>query len=180
MAKRTTGIILPILIFFSFTQGQFAQSPTVNPRWVQGFWNASWIAHPLASGDEFAVYHFRRSIDLTDKPSSFIIHVSADNRYRLFVNGQSVATGPARSDLANWNFETLDLSPYLHKGRNLIAATVWNFASYRAYAQISYQTAFILQGDSSKEEILNTNREWKVTEDSAYFHLIMTSCRLIS
>jgi alpha-L-rhamnosidase len=132
------------------------------------YWEARWLSHPSASGNQFGVFHFRKTFQLANPPASFIIHVSADNRYRLFVNGRSVATGPAISDLANWHYETIDIAPYLQKGKNCIAATVWNFAEYRAFAQVSYQTAFVLQGHSADEAIANTNQSWKVIQDMAY------------
>lgn len=138
------------------------------PNYPKGYWKARWIGHPTASGNDFGVFHFRKAIDLTTVPSSYIIHVSADNKYRLFVNGKSLGTGPARSNLANWNFETFDIAPYLKPGKNLVVATVWNFAQYRPYAQISYQTAFIVQGNSEKESALNTDKSWKVIQDSSY------------
>ncbi|HEY4875326.1 MAG TPA: alpha-rhamnosidase, partial [Puia sp.] len=140
---RHFSLLILILSLFSSTK-IFSQSPLVNPKWENGFWKAKWIAHPSASGNDFGVFHFRKTFSLDEKPSSFIINISADNRYRLFVNGISVCTGPARSDLANWNFETVDIASYLQKGNNIIAATVWNFAEYRPYSQISYQTAFII------------------------------------
>jgi len=55
---------------------------------------ASWIAPPKIPGDSFVVFHARRSFDLGAVPQHFLVHVSADNRYRLFVNGVSVASGP--------------------------------------------------------------------------------------
>ena len=51
-------------------------------------WNARWIAPPDRSPYDYGVYHFRRAFDLSAKPSSFVVHVSADNRYQLFVNGR--------------------------------------------------------------------------------------------
>lgn len=75
----------------------------------------------------------------------FIIHASGDNRYRLFVNVKEVCNGPARGDLANWNFETIDIAHYLRSGKNVLAAVVWNFAKFKPLAQMSNKTAFILQ-----------------------------------
>jgi alpha-L-rhamnosidase len=144
------------------------------------YWKARWIVHPTASGNQFGVFHFRKTIELANPPSSFIIHVSADNRYRLFVNGISVAAGPAISDLTNWHYETIDIGPYLQKGKNCIAATVWNFAEYRAFAQISYQTAFIMQGGGSSEEMINTNESWKVIQDTGYTPLPINMAALES
>ncbi|WP_229206171.1 hypothetical protein [Dyadobacter fermentans] len=75
---------------------------------------------------EYGVYKFRKTIELNAKPASFFVHVSADNRYKPFVNGKHVSQGPARGDLYFWNFETVDIAPYLNAGSNTVAAVVWN------------------------------------------------------
>ena len=64
------------LLVLSLTRGLYAQ-PVERTSW-----NASWIAAPNDPGTEYGVYHFRKDIVLGAKPSSFIIHVSADNRYK--------------------------------------------------------------------------------------------------
>lgn len=92
------------------------------------------------------MYRFRKTIDLKEKPSHFVVHVSADNRYRLFVNGRPVSRGPARSDTWHWNFESLDLAPFLQKGKNILAAVVWNGGENAPYAQMTFQTGFLLAG----------------------------------
>lgn len=170
-------ILIAALLFFTSLIA-YGQNLEVNPKYKNGFWKAKWIAHPTASGTQFGIYHFRKKITLAEKPASFVINVSADNFYRLFVNGMSVCFGPARSDLANWNFETIDIAPYLRSGDNIIASTVWNFGEHRPYAQISFQTAFIVQGNSEKEDVLNTNNSWKVTQDAAYEPLPIDRARL--
>jgi alpha-L-rhamnosidase len=131
-------------------------------------WNADWIAMLNDPGSEYGVYYFRKSVDLAAKPATFIVHVSADNRYKLYVNGTLVSLGPARGDYYYWNYETVDLAPYLVAGKNTIGALVWNEAQYRPEAQISVRTGFIIQGNSPAEEILNTNRSWKCTRDAGH------------
>ncbi|MGN6179264.1 MAG: alpha-L-rhamnosidase N-terminal domain-containing protein [Mucilaginibacter sp.] len=145
------------------TYGQNA-TPSLNNQ----PWNAAWIAAPNDPGTEYGVYYFRKSIDLADKPASFIVHVSADNRYKLYVNGALISLGPARSDTYFWNYETVDLAPYLTKGKNTIAALVWNEAQYRPAAQITIRTAFIMQGNTAAEEILNTSNSWKYIRDNGH------------
>ncbi len=131
-------------------------------------WHANWIAPAGGDGREYGVYYFRKDIQLTAKPDSFVVHVSADNRYKLFVNGNLVSLGPARNDLYHWNYETVDLAPFLVSGKNIIAAIVWNEADHRPEAQMSVRTAFILQGNAPAEEILNTNSSWKYMRDDGY------------
>ncbi len=142
-------------------------------------WKAQWITGPgqpinrfTAASDqtlkEYGVVKFRKTITLTTKPVSFVVHLSADNRYKLFINGKQVAQGPARGDLYFWNYETIDLAPYLQAGTNLVAAVVWNDGRQKPEAQISYLTGFILQGNTPTEEILNTDESWKTAKDESY------------
>lgn len=96
----------------------------INPDLLTKYWSAYWVAWPDDSGLDYGVYHFRKSFELNEIPETFIIHVSADNRYRLFVNGEPVCFGPARGDLMHWRFESVDIRPFLKEGKNTIAALV--------------------------------------------------------
>jgi alpha-L-rhamnosidase len=138
------------------------------PQVFAGAPAAPWISPPGATGSEFGVFHFRRVFELDARPSSFVVHVSADNRYRLFVNGEQVSSGPQRSDLMHWRYETVDLAPHLRAGRNVLAALVWNWGAERPVAQFSRQTAFLLQGDSPREAVVNSGPEWKVLRNEGY------------
>jgi alpha-L-rhamnosidase len=143
-------------------------APVISAALMHGNWSANWISCPGVSQRAYGVYHFRKTFVLAAAPGRFIVHVSADNRYRLFVNGRPVCFGPARSDLAHWNFETIDIGAYLQAGKNTVAALVWNMGEYAAVAQISNQTAFLVQGDSAQEEVINTDQSWRVMKDNAY------------
>jgi hypothetical protein len=143
-----------------------AQQP--EPRVFGGAPAAQWIAHPDVPGEAFGVFHFRRILELPSRPERYVVHVSADNRYRLFVNGQQVSSGPQRSDLMHWRYETVDLAPHLRAGRNVLAALVWNWGAERPVAQFSHRTGFLLQGDSEREATANTGSEWKVLHNAGY------------
>ncbi|MGN6619229.1 MAG: alpha-L-rhamnosidase-related protein [Ilyomonas sp.] len=152
-----------IFLFFVYCITSFAQNNILNKQW-----DAYWIAYERQPEHHYGVYHFRKTFSLDAKPSSFIVHVSADNRYKLYVNGQMVSLGPARADIFHWNYETVDIAPYLQNGNNVLASVVWNFGEQKPEAQISFQTGFILQGNSDKEKIVNTNNTWKCMVDSSY------------
>ena len=140
---------------------------------------ASWIAPPGVPGDSFTVFHARRTFDLTAVPARFVVHVSADNRYRLYVNGLQVSSGPQRSDVTHWRYETLDLAPHLRAGRNVIAALVWNWGAARPVAQHSHRTGFLLQGNGPVEAALvNTGTGWKLLRDAAYAPIVITTATL--
>jgi hypothetical protein len=81
--------------------------------------NTKWITALGAPEHAAGILSFRRIILLDALPESYPVHVSADNRFILYVNGQRVGEGPARGDRTHWRFETFDLKPFLHKGRML-------------------------------------------------------------
>ena len=139
-----------------------------NSKWLSQDWQAKWITHPDIEGDEQGVYLFKKEIECAEQPASFVINISADNRYVLYVNGKVVGRGPARGDLNRWLFETLDIAPYLKAGKNQLGVKVWNMGALKPLAQISHQTGLIIQGNSKKEEAINTDNTWMVTRDEAY------------
>jgi alpha-L-rhamnosidase len=152
MKRKVSVFLLALFVALLFKPTQAAE-----PKW-----KASWITHPTAPLREPIVLHFRRSLQLQNKPARYIVQVSADNRFVLYVNGQRVGDGPARGDLAHWHYETFDLAPYLTPGANYVTATVWNFGIYAPTAQITDRTAFLLQGDGAQEAELSTPKNWMV------------------
>ena len=143
-------------------------SDKINPILLDRQWKAQWIAHPVESLVDYGVYHYRKTFELKEQPKEFIINISADNRYRLFVNGEAACFGPARADLEHWPFESIDIAQYLKPGKNVLAAVVWNFSDLKPWAQFSIKTAFIVQGNSPAEEIVNTGTSWKVIKNESY------------
>lgn len=142
--------------------------------------SADWITCPDANPKGYGVYYLRKSFELITKPASFIVHLSGDQRYRLLVNGHPACFGPARGDLRNWNYETVDLAPFLRVGKNVLAVQLWNMGAGAPAAQVSYQTAFILQGDTRAESFVNTDTSWKVTKNEGYFPEPFPAARLAS
>ena len=73
---------------------------------------------------------FRRTFELDQGPiSEVILHVSADTRYRLYLNGESIGFGPAKSYLSRWYYDTFNIATHLKQGTNVLAAEVLRFSS---------------------------------------------------
>ncbi len=132
-------------------------------------WTAQWIMHPTVEPQTHAVILFRKNFELKLKPDNFVAHLSADNHYRLFVNGRYILRGPARGDLSHWFYETIDLAEYLHEGKNTIAAEVINWGPKRSFTYFSQMTSFILQVDSDIGKVVNTtDGSWKCLHNQAF------------
>ncbi|HUG11026.1 MAG TPA: family 78 glycoside hydrolase catalytic domain [Opitutaceae bacterium] len=141
--------------------------PSARPaeRWLREQWTAHWITAPDAPANDYGVYLFRKELSVAEKPGRFIVHVAADARYRLFVNGESVAYGPQRSDEWIWRYDSIDLAPWLRDGTNVIAAQVWSYGDLAPYAIVGKRTGLLIQGDSDAEQLVNTNDTWRVAHD---------------
>jgi hypothetical protein len=64
---------------------------------------------------------FRKTFDLKSVPVSAPIFITADQSYRLFVNGVLIARGPARGFQHHWSYDEIELHEHLKRGRNIIA-----------------------------------------------------------
>jgi hypothetical protein len=130
-------------------------------------WSAEWITAPDTHQRDEVVLHFRKVIELSQPPQQFLVNVSADNQFVFYVNQQRVGSGPSRSDLEHWRYETFDIAPLLHAGRNVLAATAWNFGTHAAIAQISDRVGFILHGEGEAARIADTDASWEVEQEKA-------------
>jgi alpha-L-rhamnosidase len=141
-------------------------------------WHASWITHPTAPLRSPIVLHFRRTLSLAAVPARYVVRVSADNRFILFVNGKRTGDGPARGDLGHWRYEKFDLAPLLKAGDNLITATVWNWGVFAPVAQMSDRTAFLLESEATGNASISTPDGWLVEEEPGHWPLDRTSVTL--
>lgn len=135
------------------------------PETQKGLWHAEWITAANAPQRDQVVLHFRKVFELAQVPAHLVVRVSADNRFILSVNQHEAGRGPALSDLAHWKYESYDLAPLLHPGRNEIAATVWNFGALTPLAQISDRTAFVLAAEDETQRVVDTDETWEVAEE---------------
>ena len=143
----------------------FAQSAPVDL--FTEHWPARWISVPETGAQDYGVYYFRKDLVLPTVPARYVVHVTGDNRYKLFVNEQLVSLGPAKGDATHWNYETVDLVPYLRGGKNVIAALVYHEGRNKPDSQVSVETGFLLQGEAESAGLF-TDKTWKCIKDPAY------------
>lgn len=69
---------------------------------------------------------FRDTFNLDEVPDKAVLYITADQLYKLYINGEYVARGPARGHQENWPYDELDVAKYLKKGKNVIAVRAYN------------------------------------------------------
>ena len=146
---------------------------------VQPIDSAAWIWHPAFSdvsppphADVFSggwrqpvLLRFRRQFEAAASPVR--IHVSADERFELFLDGQRIARGPDRSDVEHWCYATYDLR--LRPGSHRLEALIWSIGPYAPIAQMSWRGGFILKAEGGYDPQLTTgNAAWEVAKLDGY------------
>ena len=78
------------------------------------------------------------------------LKIAVDGSYRLFVNGEWVADGPARSWPEAFQYDEIDVSPYLLAGQNELAiiARHWQTGDFHTCPQ---QAGLLVQLDIRTE-----------------------------
>jgi len=120
---------------------------------------------------------FRKEVNLPTAPQSVQARVSADQVYRLWINGRLVSRGPA--DPGNdidprfgwshrWLYDVRDLTPFFHAGRNVIAAEVFS-ASQPNYTLGTAGFLFEAEIRSAKGHVtVATGADWRATPAAAF------------
>lgn len=92
--------------------------------------NSNWIWSPGWSAEDKdcpRIMLFRKVLTLLEEPYEGRLKISADTRYKLYVNERLVEVGPSRGDHQVWFYDTIDILPYLKKGKNVIGVSVLRY-----------------------------------------------------
>lgn len=164
-------LLFPIILIYSLSS--LAQSELNYPKvqYTVDKIKANWVSHPEIMGGEDRIILFRNTFEVTDVDQDFIINISADNHYFLYVNGELVTHGPQLSDIKHWKYESLNLKSYLQNGTNVIAVKVINFGKRRFLGMQSIFTCLMVNGVTKNAETLTTKGEgdsWVCSLDDSY------------
>ena len=148
-------------------------------------WNAEWIWSNTRASIPNTWVAFRKEVSLDKVSEPVTAYISADTKYWLWINGEMVVFeggftgGPSpvkpapRLDeyaiASNKYYDQIDISKYLKKGKNTIAALAWYWGDNGTKGtHISANTGgFLLQAQVG-EQVIVTDNSWKVIEHKAY------------
>ena len=121
--------------------------------------NASWIWHPALAAQEVAHLMFCCRFALPEA-RAIRLHVTADQRYELQLDGRLVSRGPDRSDVFHWSFASYEIE--LPAGDHVAEALVWWEGRAAPLAQTTLRGGFLCAAEGF-EDALNTGRApWQV------------------
>ncbi|MCK5279791.1 MAG: alpha-L-rhamnosidase N-terminal domain-containing protein, partial [Cyclobacteriaceae bacterium] len=131
-------------------------------------WQSQWIW--LDENIESDVMLARRFFELTEAPKEAILRITASSKYQLYVNGEYVCRGPARSAPHHQSYDILNISGLLHAGKNTLAVRIHHQKGKYSYhhkgrAGLLAQLDFI---SDKKEFTVITDSNWKVAPDPSW------------
>ena len=111
---------------------------------------------------------FRKRFNIKKTEGSKIF-ITADDFYKLYINGRFVAMGPAPSYHTRYNYNEIDVSAYLREGENLIAVhTLYQGLINRVWQSGDGRHGLILDLVSDGETVLSSDESFKTTPHTAY------------
>jgi len=117
-------------------------------------WQAKWIWADGHEKESNVYVETRKRFELQGKAESAVVHVTANQFYKLLINGTEVGRGPAPSD-SKWKYyDTYEVAEYLCQGDNVIALVAYNFGTEQIVTQqlqgpggLLLQLDLVLQGE---------------------------------
>jgi hypothetical protein len=114
---------------------------------------------------------FRRVLELGDRPTSAVLRLSADSRWRLRIGGEVVAYGSGRFVPAHPQYDTIDLAPWLRPGLNVLVVEVCSFNAACFQSLPGSSGGFIAWGEvvaGGERSDLATPGAWRVRRATAW------------
>lgn len=112
---------------------------------------------------------FRRTFTLNAVPDKAVLYLTADDYYKLYVNGVYVTQGPAPGYPFHYYYNVLDITPYLQPGKNLIAVHTYYQGLYnRVWVSADHRHMLCAALYCDGEEFLVTDPTWKYARHTGY------------
>lgn len=113
--------------------------------------------------------YFRKSFDYKKTQGRVIIRITADDYYKLYINGSFVGQGPAQGYYFNYYWNEFDITDILVNGENHIYAEVYYQGLInRAYNSGDQRLGMIASVICGEEELVKTDRSWECAVSDEY------------
>lgn len=111
---------------------------------------------------------FRKKITLPAF-SKADIHISADDYYKLYINGVFVTQGPAPGYPSHYYYNEIDVTNYLILGENTIAVhTYYQGLINRVWVSADYRHGLVFDLTVDGKCIVESDESWKCAEHTGY------------
>jgi len=111
----------------------------------------------------------KKTLILNEKEKKYKIRITADDYYKLYINGKYVAQGVAQGYYFCYYWNEIDITDYLDYGENEIFVDVYYQGLVnRAYNSADRRMGMIAEIFEGENPILFTDKTWEYTLSKAY------------
>ncbi len=155
LATLTALTLLSPLAVSAF--GPVSTLPPLRAKWI-------WLKGGHVHGYNQTIVAEKRT--RLSKPQRATLRITADSFYRLYINGNWVNDGPARSWPEHLQYDVIDVTPYLVDGPNEIAILARYYGVgdfHRVPRQAGLLAQLDVQFENRKRTTLITDGSWNIT-----------------
>ncbi len=151
-------------------ESEFSQVATFRIGLAKADWTAKYIWDGTINQNDFA--YFRKDFVIEKPVKQAIVYTTAHNDYQLYLNGEWVGAGPARSDPYTYGqYCAYDVTNLLEIGQNAFAALahwhgVWSNSGVNASPAYILEARIIYE-DGTKDTVI-TDSSWKTAAKTPY------------
>jgi len=129
-----------------------------------------WTGKPMPDNASENMVVFRKKFTVPVLARHATLHLFADVRYMLWVNGRYVERGPARFEPAAPEYDSVDLTKFMRAGSNVIALLVTaQISNGRTRLHEPCLTAELVEQHGGKSTIIFvTDATWKWSDQTRY------------
>ncbi len=121
--------------------------------------------------DEYKNLHIIYRCSFTCKVTPMTLHITADDYYKLYINGRLVGQGPAQSYCFSYNYNSYDITPYIREGENEIFADVYYQGLInRAYQSGDRRMGMIASCTADGKTLFVTDESWQCALSDRYIY----------
>ena len=174
---KTSHNVLTLLLLFPTAVAVFAVLPPsiwaeTNPSYPDAAnLKAKWIWRDRQDCKAYNQTIVARKTFRLDQPGAAVLRITADSFYRLMLNGRWVGDGPCRSWPEHFQYDVLDVTPYLRAGENEISI-VARYYGVGDFHHVPKQAGLLAQLDvteaNGQTTSVATDGTWEMAEARAW------------
>lgn len=143
-------------------------------------WTASWIWHDGNHSPGYNDTIEARTSFAAAEHASATLRITADSYYRVFINDRWVGDGPARSWPSHYQFDVIDVTPFVKAGTNEIRI-IAKFFGIGTFHQLPVEAGLLAQldlADSAGQFVqsVGTDQTWRTRQADEWVQFAPKQC----
>ena len=130
-------------------------------------WQSKWIWWGEDSSPFNAYWCARKKFTLPKNYGCVKLHISADSRYFVWINGRRIGFGPVRAFAEGWRYDTYDITDIIHSGDNVVAVLIIHYGA-PTFQYVPARAGLVAEIECDGEVLISSDSSWLGAPHLAY------------